>query len=406
MQGHLPGRVLHVLNSACGGAALSTMGLVTALRERGVISSAVCNDSGNLAEKSALLDSFDGRVAWARLYWWNRKTRARRWKRPLLELAQGFRTGWTLLSTSIVRKAALGFGADLIHTNTFLTPEGGKAAQQLALPHVWHLRELIGPGRPFQLPIEGPDLSRYLKRSASVIVANSVAAAACLQESAGRELNMRVVPNGIDVDRFAMLEPRNPKTLVIGMVANLTSRVKKHRLFIEAAALVAKDLAVEFRIFGHSPKDLDETRDEYVRGLVDRIKELGQTGRFFLKGYIPDPVEIMRGIDVLVHTADEESFGRVVVEAMAAGRPVVGVRGGGVAGLIRDGIDGFLAPPGDPQEIARFVDVLVKDKQRRLAMGEAGRRRVRDEFSLSRCAERMCAVYADAMTRPLGDPRA
>ena len=145
-----PRKVLHVLNDAGGGAALSAIGLIESHRRQGIESCAVCHESGTLEERQRLLDVTRGDVLFTPLYWWNKKIRARFWKRPLIEAKQIWETRWTRSSTRRVMEFAVRHQADLIHTNTILTPEGGLAARRLGLPHVWHLRELLGPGMPFR----------------------------------------------------------------------------------------------------------------------------------------------------------------------------------------------------------------------------------------------------------------
>jgi glycosyltransferase involved in cell wall biosynthesis len=323
------------MNSAGGGAALSTLGLVGELGRQGVESCAVCHESATEEEREQLRDAVHGQVLVTRLYWWNRKIRAPWWTRPLMEAKQIWRTGWAHGSAARVAECAARWGADLVHTNTIVTPEGGMAARRLGLPHVWHLRELVGPGHPFRLRREGPALGRYLAAHCSKLVANSNTTAQLVRDWLPNGL-LEVVPNGIDLARF---EPRrgqrDGKRIVVGMVGNLTARWKRHDLFVEAAARVDRRLPIEWRIYGHGqPRGDSSSSDAYVEKLVARIAQAGLADRFCWPGFVADPAQIMSQVDLVVHPTDQESFGRVVVEAMAAGLPVVGVRGGGVAEII------------------------------------------------------------------------
>src|SRR5687768_12962900 len=114
--------VLHVMNGASGGAAASTRTLATSLRALGIRSSAVCHDAGDVSDRRRLLEAMEGRVLFTPLYWWTRKIRAARWKRPLLEGLQACRTGLAFKSTSSVIAFARAVRATLVHTNTFTTP--------------------------------------------------------------------------------------------------------------------------------------------------------------------------------------------------------------------------------------------------------------------------------------------
>ncbi len=201
-----PRHVLHVLNGAAGGAALSTLGLIEALRARGVESSAVCHDFGSPTERRQIAEAVGGRLLMTPLYWWNRKIRLPAWKRPLSELRQLWRTRWKRRSTALVADFARRNAVDLIHSNTILTVEGGLASRQLGLPHVWHVRELVGPGHPYRFACEGPALGRFLQTLAEKVIANSEATATAIRAWLPPGL-LEVVPNGIDLSRFV---PRPP----------------------------------------------------------------------------------------------------------------------------------------------------------------------------------------------------
>ena len=398
-----PSTVLHVMNTAAGGAALSTLGLMRAMRAQGIAQAAVCHAAGSREDREALLDATDGRTDFTVLYSWNTKFRTPWHERPIKEVKQGLRTGWARWSGRQVARAAARTGADLIHTNTILNPEGGLAARALGLPHVWHLRELLGPGHWFRLPLEGPALARYLERHCSMLVANSESTAAPVRSAAPPSL-LTVVPNGIDLAAFAAgPASRAAGPVIAGMVANLASHFKKHMLFIEAAARVDRVLPVEFRIYGADPSGgRDSDAFPYIRDLRARVRALGLVDRVRFMGFEPRPDRIMRDIDILVHPSDLESFGRIVVEAMAASRPVVGVDGGGVGEIVVDGVTGLLAQPDDADGIAARVSALAVDPERRARMGAAGRRRAEQEYDIAAHAARMLDVYAAALERPLG----
>jgi glycosyltransferase involved in cell wall biosynthesis len=393
-----PRHVLHVLNAAVGGAALSTIGLIESLRERGIESSAVCHDLGGPEDREALASATRGKLLLTPLYWWNHKIRVPAWKRPLGEIKQLWRTGWKRRSTSQVVQFSRRHDIDLIHSNTILTLEGGFAARQLGVPHVWHVRELIGPGHPWRFPIEGPAFGRFLQTHAAKVIANSQATAAAIQSWLPPGL-LDVVPNGIDVSRFV---PRrheaSDRPLVVAMVGNLTSRWKNHLLFARAAALVDPTLPIEWRIYGHDPSHGGQPeQDEYVDQLLAEVRRAGLTDRFRLAGFHADPAEIMGQIDLLVHPAESESFGRIIVEGMAAGLPVVGVAAGGVGEIVRHEETGLLAAPHAADQMAQYITRLARDPDLRNRYGAAGCRRAHDCYSLGACAEGVIRTYQAAM---------
>jgi glycosyltransferase involved in cell wall biosynthesis len=388
-----------VLNSAGGGAALSTIALIESLRQRGIESSAVCHDAGSISEREELYVATRGKLIFTPLYWWNYKIRQQTWKRPLSELRQLWRTGWKRRSTAQVVQFARRSEVDLIHSNTILTLEGGFAGRQLGLPHVWHVRELVGPGHPFRLPREGPALGRFLQSQAAKVIANSQVTAAAIQSWLPPGL-LDVVPNGIDVSRFVPRRHDAPnRRLVVAMVGSLTSRWKNHLLFVRAAGLVDPALPIEWRIYGHDPSQGGKPgQDEYVDRLLAEVDRAGLANRFHLAGFHTDPAEIMAQIDLLVHPAESESFGRVIVEGMAAGLPVVGVDAGGVGEIVRHEETGLLAPAGAADVMARYITRLVCDVELRNRYGAAGCRRARECYSLEACVDGVIRTYRAAMT--------
>lgn len=384
------------MNGSAGGAALSTIGLIEELRRRGIASCALANDAGTPEERQRLVDACEGRAELASLYLWNRKIRSATWKRPLIEARQVLRTGAGLASAARAIGLARRHGADVVHTNTLLNVEGALAARALGLGHVWHVRELVGPGAPFRFPIEGPVLGQLLARSASAVVANSHATADRLEPWLPRGL-LAVVDNGIDLSTFEVRVPESRARPVVGMVGSLTSRTKNHALFVEAMARVPRALGAVFRIYGHVSE-----RDPYARSIVDAAERAGLA--LELAGFVSEPEKIMGELDVLVHPADNESFGRIVVEGWAAGVPFVGVDGGGVGAIVEHESTGLLARPGDADGLAAHVTRLLSDLALRRALSSRGRATAEARFSIAAHTDRVLEQYARALASPLTSP--
>jgi glycosyltransferase involved in cell wall biosynthesis len=131
--------------------------------------------------------------------------------------------------------------------------------------------------------------------------------------------------------------------------------------------------------------DLEEPLKAMVRRLnvADRVRFLGW------RTDIPD---LMHSFDIFVLPSRNEGMGRVIVEAMAAGLPVVASRTGGLPDLVSDGHNGFLVPPGDAAALGRAIRKLCDTADLRQRMGEQGRRRAED-FSLQRMVDKLDALY-------------
>ena len=377
-------KVLHVMGSGGGGSALTTLALIEWLAERGVASGVVCNDDTTPSDKRRIQDALGGRAKFVPLYTWHKKLRAKPWKRPLLELRQLTRSAFSLRSVGAIAHVARRDGFELIHSSNMISPDGAKAARLLGLPHVWHLRELIGPGCPFQLPLAGERLARYLRLRAAKIIANSRATANCLPALGGL---VELIPNGLRVSDFQPSAPRSGP-LVVAMVGSLAARWKRHDFFLKAIAKVARR-DVRFRIYGGvAPR----SGDEYVRGLHEAARALGLEARLEWRGH-EDPRQIMADIDILMHPATHETFGRIVVEAMSAGLPVIGMNAGGVAELVVPGGTGFLFGETDSAAVARCIDELATSPELRARLGAAGRVRAEQHYSIDASCGRILGVY-------------
>jgi glycosyltransferase involved in cell wall biosynthesis len=117
-------------------------------------------------------------------------------------------------------------------------------------------------------------------------------------------------------------------------------------------------------------------------------RALGARGQ--LLGYRRDVPALMKAVDIVVHASIEpEPFGRVVVEGMFAERPVVAARGGGVAEIIADGVDGLLTAPNDPEALAMALRSLLCDPIRARALAVAGREKAERLFSVGEMHRRI-----------------
>jgi glycosyltransferase involved in cell wall biosynthesis len=133
---------------------------------------------------------------------------------------------------------------------------------------------------------------------------------------------------------------------------------------------------------------------EYQAQLMRRIHELDLDRTVSLTGYRTDVADLMNALDVVVHTSVRpEPFGRVILEGMLLGKPVVASAAGGVRELIEDGRTGFLTPPGDAARLAAQLIPLLRDPALRERIGRQAQQWARQRFSLDRHVAAMSALY-------------
>lgn len=382
--------VLHVLNSAHGGSAISTFELIEVLKEKGVQSSLICFNNAGVEQSQRISKLVEGRVLFIPLYWMNKKIRSAWWKRPLLEALSIWKTWGGYRYQHAISKFIQTHQINVIHTSTSLNPEGGIAARRNAIPHVWHIRELIGPKMYFQFPFQSLWV-HYVSTRASKLIANSSITSTYLKKLFVENL-ICVIPNGIDVKKFTFKKHLKCNLLAIAMIGNVTSRLKNHQFFIRTVAQLKDNPNVEFRIYGTLPAQTDP----YYSELIKMCEELQITDRVRFMGYQMLPEKIMEQIDILFHPTPNESFGRIFIEAMAAGIPVVAVNQGGAVEIINDKENGFLIEVEEGMAV-NSIKQLLQSAELRTQMGEKGRKTIEAHYSLDIMSNKIISLYKEVL---------
>ncbi len=178
---------------------------------------------------------------------------------------------------------------------------------------------------------------------------------------------------------------------LVGVVARLQPE-KGVADFLKAAARVCAAFPeARFLVAGDGPLR------EVLLALAER---LGVDGRVRFLGYRADARALIGLLDVLVVPSLTEGTPLIVLEAMAAGVPVVASAVGGIPDQIRHDMEGLLVPAGDPAALGDALLELLQDPARARSLGEAGRRRAECEFSHATMVRRIEAVYSIALDRP------
>ena len=267
----------------------------------------------------------------------------------------------------------------------------GLAAKILRLPVCWHVRINDSDGW----------WDRLLARWATRIIVVSPAVA---QRFAGLEVHgkMHVVYNGVDTGAFAGGDRVACRARwgwgdrpVIGMVAQLIP-LKRHDIFIAAAGLLAERYPDSlFAIVG---SEADPTQG-YEAGLRAQVATLGLEERVVFTGFCDDSASLFAAFDIAVLTSENEAFGRVLIEAMAADKPVVATEFGGALEIVIPEQTGLLVPIGDAPATAAAVGALLADGDKARAFGAAGRERARTEFSIEAHVSQVEALYTEILER-------
>jgi glycosyltransferase involved in cell wall biosynthesis len=146
----------------------------------------------------------------------------------------------------------------------------------------------------------------------------------------------------------------------------------------------------------------DESDDlpDYFNKLKDVIHRSGYQDHFILTGYKEDVEDLYAAMDVVVHASIEpEPFGMVVIEAMAASKPVIATNAGGPSEIINSGVDGILVPPGDIKAMTAAILELVNDSTKRERMGRSGHMKVRTQYTYQNTSSKIEKIYQDLTGR-------
>lgn len=173
-------------------------------------------------------------------------------------------------------------------------------------------------------------------------------------------------------------------------------RWKGQDVFLRAMARVVEDEPDALALVVGAPTSPEG--EQFHTELHTLAADLGIADRVVFAGARRDVPQLVALSEVVVHSAtDAEPFGRVVVEGMAGGRPVVGADAGGVPEIIEDGVTGVLVPPGDAELLGKEVAGLLANRDRATAMGRAAAAAVRARFTLEGHATAIQAIYDDVL---------
>jgi glycosyltransferase involved in cell wall biosynthesis len=238
-------------------------------------------------------------------------------------------------------------------------------------------------------------LAQVSARRLDCVVAISDAVGEYLRDEAGLpdEKIVRIY-YGIDPTPYRSEVPppsRRPKSdpsarPTLGVLARLAPQ-KGHRVLLDGLSEIVEEVPdVRVRIVGHEEQTTIAELEAYARerGVADRVE---------FEGFCADVPGLLADLDLFVLPSLWEGFGLVLLEAMAAGRPIVASAVGPIPEIVVDGVTGLLVPPGDASALATAVVRVLADPDLAAALGRAGRARVESEFGLDVMVARTEALY-------------
>ena len=272
------------------------------------------------------------------------------------------------------------YSFELVYSNTLAVVVGSIWAKRNQLPHIWHIHEILPGPTP---------LVKLLAKMLDSTTPRPIAVSQAVGNQWQAELNnakVEVIPNGIPYDDFLIgignLKSElglDPDSILIGMIGRINPG-KGQLFFLKMAEnLVQKYPKAHFVLVGDPFPGYESILKEIQEEI--RNKQLGAKVSYL--GFRKDIPEVMASLDIFVlPSVLPDSFPTVILEAMAAGKPVVATSSGGASEMILDGETGFLIPINDTDAGTRAISRLIEDPTLRITLGQSGRKRVLETFSL------------------------
>jgi glycosyltransferase involved in cell wall biosynthesis len=293
----------------------------------------------------------------------------------------------------------------IVHTHNSKAGFLGRLAAKLAgVPVIIHT--VHGFAFHDQEPPWRQTLFRNLERAASrwcdkmIFISQPLIDWALREQIAAEEKTVKIY-SGIELDLFRPATSRTKNNIrkkwnidqraaVIGIVSKLWEG-KGHAILLEAFKALKKEMKDAFLVIVGEGDLYDK--------LVRIANRNGLSDSVLFTGFQLDVSEIIATFDVAVLPSFFEGMGRVLLESMAMGKPVVASRVGGIPDLVENGVNGLLVTPGDTQELADALQKILNDKKLAQRLGKEGQKRVKEQFSADVMVQSIEKVYREFLTK-------
>ena len=368
--------------SAKGGAEKALLELIEVLKER-VECYVILPRSGPLIEEFK-----KRKITYSILpYGWWMGKKFPRWKRVARIILNLF--AWIPLTLRIKL-----WKCEIVYTNTITVCVGALAAKILKLPHVWHIHEFGYEDHSLIFDF-GTNLSLWFMNNFSdIVIANSHAVAEKYKKYIPLS-KIKVIYYSVNVPKDLIPNKMNlqkDKKIRCAIVGSLQEGKRQEEAILAMKELINKGVESELLIIGKG----DLKYEKFLRELVIKNKLLKYVK--FL-GWFDNPFLIMNAVDVILVCSVCEAFGRVTIEAMKLGKPVIGARSGGTAELIQDGFNGFLYTPGDYRELAEKIFFVYEHPEIAKKIAENGKRWADQNFTQEKYGSQVFAVLNNLLAR-------
>ncbi len=375
-------------SSSRGGAELSLLELIDALSMRGIECSCILPEHGALTKLLAQR-RVETQVTPFKQWVHTRRSLVGRTRKmvPLRHVSA------TLRIASAIRRT----GCNVVYTNTIAIGVGALAAKIVGRPHVWHLREFGYDDHQLLYDFGSPISRKLIGQLSSACIANSHAVAHEYRPHLANTA-LTVIYNSVEMPPLGTTQPadapwRQPGAIRCVLLGKFLRGKGQEDAVRAVAHLYRTNVPVELLLLGGSA---DTQYQQHIERLVAQNR-LGN--RIHILGHSNEPLPLVNTADIVLMCSRREAFGRVTVEGMKLGKPVIGTRSGGTPELLQEGKTGFLYTPGDAEELAGKIRLLHDNSVLRSQIGEAARRVACERFHQQRYGSEVAQVLQQVVAR-------
>ncbi len=261
---------------------------------------------------------------------------------------------------------------------------GGLAAAHARVPCIWHVQEVVNTQHLFGLYQK--ILNKGAGRWAKLIIADASSVANQFNTRLHSQQRVHILHNGIDTHRFSptikpvdlhISKKTEVSPIYIGQIGRIVP-LKGQEVLLRAFTQLHRRWPDSYLLFVGSP--LFDT-DHYLVKLRQMVADAELDDRVYFLGFRRDIPQIMAALDIVVHPSIEPDSPVSILEALAAGRPVIASSVPGTTELFQDSNEGFLVPPNDSQALAEKLEFLIANPLERATIGANGRKAAEERFS-------------------------
>ncbi len=264
------------------------------------------------------------------------------------------------------------------------------ASRCCRIPHVYYVHEFGREDHGFNFDLGSGLTYTLMDKLSHRIVANSNAVARKLQKEISSE-KIRIVSYAVEIPEHDPVPPISDGAFRLILVGRMIPSKGQEDAIRALSMLVQKGLTVQLLLLGTAGR-------EYQRVLHNMAERLGVSQHVQFADFTHDPFSQILRSHLTLMCSRNEAFGRVTVEAMKLGKPVVGANSGGTSELIQHGFNGLLYKPGDVQELSQNIETFYQNRDLLAQMGRNAREWSHSAFTTAKQVAGLVSVFEEVLS--------